>query len=767
MIIATRKICHPENEKHRNKSQERGLKVMDKLEESKINSLEPDISGESDLNTPETSEKSCEFDIPKYLGHLILSESGKAMLTAICGYADGMDDICKGKALEWLYMAIDKHLQEIEKQNGKMLTYADKHIRGLSGDLVSRYYDKSLTLQDWVLYRCDNNAHILGLMMPSKVPNAKDYIYGNVAKILDVDISAVRKYTADEVTELQDTSGETATKKDISSRMWRFVTRTHDDDGKQFITQEIIDKALAHKQIKQWAYILHDKDTLRLPDDEKQVVMGDDGEPVSKPPHYHFIIRGQNAIKVSALSKWFGLPTNMFQTMQGRGTWEENLEYLTHEHKNQCEILQKHVYEDVEVKTSANLDFRTVMVELANMRLSGVFEDDSRDFYRLKVYNGEMTLRDCEARNPTNYVNDLEKLAKLRGAYLSDKAKQPATRINYYVQGSGGNGKDAFARALAYSLFPNLDDDRDIIFEVGGSGVEFQEYDGQPVVIWSDFRAIDMLQVMGRREFFRVFDPHPPRNKVNKKYGSSSLVNAVNIVTGVDDYNTFLLGLVGEFTDKKTGVTRRSEESEKRQSYRRFPLIINIRETDYDIYLNTGLFDGNFEQYKAYRHYQTSFRQVATKLDMQSNLGRGALQQIMKPVLYQHDVALSNQSAEYYVQETMTADDMADLQKMIQLANTQGVYCLDITYHNSHGEIISTNVASLSDAQYRFHDGSAFAVGEIPFAFDDGRTICVPNDAIRVGLGLSQDWQQGVTGLVGLSYGVNKSTGSVRWLYGQ
>ena len=136
-------------------------------------------------------------------------------------------------------------------------------------------------------------------------------------------------------------------------------------------------------------------------------------------------------------------------------------------------------------------------------------------------------------------------------------------------------------KAIARSLYPNFHDDDDIFFEVGAKGVPFDGYDGQPVIIWNDRRAYDLLQELGGRgNVFTVFDTHPSRTKQNVKYSSVNLCNAVNIVNSVQEYKEFLDGLAGEY-EEKSGRVQKAED--KGQSYRRFPFIVPLHEEDFDL----------------------------------------------------------------------------------------------------------------------------------------------------------------------------------------
>ena len=95
------------------------------------------------------------------------------------------------------------------------------------------------------------------------------------------------------------------------------------------------------------------------------------------------------------------------------------------------------------------------------------------------------------------YLNEQENLFKrARKNYLARKPI-PAVRSNYYITGNGGAGKSVAAKAMARSLFPNLPDEK-IFFTIGDGKVAFDRYDGQPVIIWDDWRAEDLLSMFDR-----------------------------------------------------------------------------------------------------------------------------------------------------------------------------------------------------------------------------------------------------------------------------
>jgi hypothetical protein len=336
------------------------------------------------------------------------------------------------------------------------------------------------------------------------------------------------------------------------------------------------------------------------------------------------------------MANLFGIPSNFIDVPKGRepNKFLDCVEYLTHEHPKQQE-LGKYLYPDEEVK--ANFDFRAEL----NLRKTSVRKYGTnlkiRDQLRMDVLNGEKTLRQVMEEYPLEYAADLKKLKDLRRVYINEKKPIPSLRINFYIYGDGGIGKDLMSRGLARSLFPEIERDEELFLTIGAGNSTFEGYDGQPVIIWADKRAYSMLQLLGNREnFLNVFDSHPQRQRQNIKYDSINLSNCINIVNGVDDYRKFLDEISGEYTTKDGA---KHEAEDKYQAYRRFPIIIPVHEEDYDIYINKGFVENTRE----YFDYIKSFG-FCGKMQRLCNIFGGELsvetkkytQQMMQPVVEQY-----------------------------------------------------------------------------------------------------------------------------------
>lgn len=405
----------------------------------------------------------------------------------------------------------------------------------------------------------------------------------------------------------------------------------HPETGEELLNEDKIIETIKRKGVKQYAYILHDKDVYSEADEEADP-NHKQGE--VKPPHWHIVLQCGYAMEIGVIAKWLGIAENFVDIPKGNGAGKflDCVEYLTHESARQQE-LGKHRYEDSEVKT--NFEFRARLDKRnENKAIYGKDLDEKEQLRFDVLYNGK-TLRQCIAQDRLLYMDDFEKLQKLRLQYIAHQ-KPPKTRINYYICGKGGVGKGLISRALARSMYPQYEDDEDIFFEVGAKGAPFEGYDGQPVVIWNDRRAIDLLtELNGRGNVFNVFDTHPTKQRQNVKFSSICLCNAVNIVNSVQDYIEFLEGLAGGYTDKN-GEEHNAED--KGQSYRRFPFIIPLHKEDFDLLLNKGFVEetDNYEEYIEHKRLIGNMQRIHSVCGSNEALVREIEARTVQPIIEEH-----------------------------------------------------------------------------------------------------------------------------------
>lgn len=427
----------------------------------------------------------------------------------------------------------------------------------------------------------------------------------------------------------------------------------HPETGVPLLSRETIEETMKRKGIKQYAYVLHDKDAYSEADEEADP---NHRQEEVKPPHWHIVIQCGYTMEIGVIAKWLGIAENFVDIPKGAGAGKflDCVEYLTHERAEQ-QALGKHRYDDSEI--IANFDFRAKL-DKRNLNKAIYGKDlDEKDQMRYDVLYGGKTLRQCMKQDPLLYMEDFEKLQKLRLQYISMQ-RPPKTRLNYYICGKGGVGKGLMSRAIARTFYPQYEDDEDIFFEVGAKGAAFEGYDGQPVIIWNDRRAFDLLQELnGRGNVFNVFDTHPTKQKQNIKFSSINLCNTVNIVNSVQDYIEFLEGLAGGYTDKNG---EEHEAEDRGQSYRRFPFIIPLHTEDFDLLLNRGFVEetGNYEEYIAHKNLVGNMQRIHSICGANEQLARELEARTVKTITDKH-----NEVKEKFDHDTQDEDAIREMFK--------------------------------------------------------------------------------------------------------
>lgn len=426
----------------------------------------------------------------------------------------------------------------------------------------------------------------------------------------------------------------------------------HPTTGEKLIDETTIVSAVAHKTIEKYAYILHNKDVKHEETDGH--VSFQVGDKIGD--HYHIVLKCKNPVEISTIAKWFGVPENFVNVVHDANAYINCVEYLTHEHVEQ-QARKKHRYDDNEVKS--NHDWRKEL-DLYQIRRAkkGASKLNTKEYYRNEVLYKGMTLRQVIAEDADAYRSDFQTLEKMRLLYIQKFAQLPKTRMNYYVNGRGGVGKGLISRAIARNMYPDLKCDDDIFFEVGAENACFEGYDGQPVIIWNDCRAVDLLAMLkGRGNVFNVFDTHPTSQRQNVKYSSIRLTNTVNIVNSVDSFSEFLDGLAGEYTDKH-GVLHHAED--KGQSYRRFPIIIPLHEEDFDILINKGVLEGSKEylQFVQHCHIRGNLERINRRLACYREQKLAVESKVISPIIAAHNDICDSLSGDNNIEslESILAD---------------------------------------------------------------------------------------------------------------
>lgn len=219
---------------------------------------------------------------------------------------------------------------------------------------------------------------------------------------------------------------------------------------------DIQETCMKYKTIKQWAYLLHDKDDTR--------------------PHYHIYLNfSPSSCDSKLIAEWFKIPENFIERVKGRKT--DMLLYLTHGNDS-----QKNKYQYSQSEVHANFDFQT---EIESSKIIGDFKNYS--YAQMLLYIDELPLSE-KAKEFTR----LEKLWKHHLQILSMDTERNLEVV--FITGKGGTGKTYYAKKFLNSL--NYD------FCISSSSNDpFQDYLGQKAIILDDLRYTsfdleDLLKIL-------------------------------------------------------------------------------------------------------------------------------------------------------------------------------------------------------------------------------------------------------------------------------
>lgn len=447
----------------------------------------------------------------------------------------------------------------------------------------------------------------------------------------------------------------------IKGRIFRVVSNlVHPDTGASLISLDRVKAVVSRSSVYRYAWVVHDKDRYTKVETETnpRAIPGK-----LKPRHVEIVIEYRNQTSVGTVARSFTLPPNQIEVKKGRGAFLDCCEYLTHEREDQ-HALGKYRYPDAEIQ--ANFSFREMVDAHAASRTKqsgdGAVKMTAVDRLAMAIQNDGLTLSDAEQLDPLSFNRGELRLKRARSTYLA-KQPQPPMRINIYLYGEGGTGKDALARALARQLIPGdwIPGVKEPFFVLGGDNVAWEGYDGELIVIIEEARAGSLIKAFGRKELFAFLNPFPARQKLNIKNASVLPVNVITIMTGPDDFETFLDGLAGEYTDK-SGTQFTAEN--KNQSYRRIPMILPVRDDEFDIMVNKGFVDNTneYREYYTYNGVRQNMRQVLTRVKgIQDPTLRSMTQLAIEakqvaPIIEQHQRIVSSASSEREDPDALVAE---------------------------------------------------------------------------------------------------------------
>lgn len=299
---------------------------------------------------------------------------------------------------------------------------------------------------------------------------------------------------------------------------------------------DIQETCMTYQTIKQWAYILHDKDDTR--------------------PHYHIYLNfGKSSLDTAQVAKWFELEyvdkngkkhsgEQFVQRVKGRKA--SILKYLTHENDS---VNYKHQYSRSEVH--ANFDFGAE-IDLFN---------SIGDFERFSYAQQLEVINDLPISEKGAAYSKLRKLWELHCQCEVLKADRSIEVV--FISGKGGTGKTFYAKKMLNSL------GYDFCIS-SASNDPFQDYAGQRAMILDDLRDVsfdlaDLLKVLDNNTNSSV------KSRFNNKVFNGKMIVITSSVPLVYWYPQY-----------------RNSRDSLEQLYRRIGSYVELTETTVTVY-NDGV----------------------------------------------------------------------------------------------------------------------------------------------------------------------------------
>lgn len=247
------------------------------------------------------------------------------------------------------------------------------------------------------------------------------------------------------------------------------------------LSVDIQETCMKYKTIKQWAYILHDKDDTR--------------------PHYHIYLNfDKSSCDTKLVANWFGVPENFIEKVKGRKT--DMLLYLTHGNETQK---NKHQYSASEVV--ANFDFET---EIAEAKIIG----DFKNFTYAQMLQYANTLPIIEKTKALNQLKKLWELECLCSSMNTDRDLKVM-----FITGKAGTGKTYYAKKLLNSL--------ELDYCISSSSNDpLQDYLGQKAIILDDLRD----ETFKFEDFLKITDNNT-QSSISSRFHNKIFLGEMVVIT--------------------------------------------------------------------------------------------------------------------------------------------------------------------------------------------------------------------------------------------
>lgn len=338
----------------------------------------------------------------------------------------------------------------------------------------------------------------------------------------------------------------------------------------------LLEQGLAHKTIKGWAWILHDRDETT--------------------DNLHCVFWCERDPGLETLSRWFSLPSTQFDRIKrGKAGIAACVKYLLHDDEDSQAAGKAH-YAPSDLHAAPGWDWQEFLREMAlKEALSGNSRQKSRGLAQ-QVASGEMSVRKALGRG----ARSESQLRRLRAMYLAQQ-DPISTRIAYYVYGEDYYAVQALSKGLAEALAGG----RSNVFEFIST---FDLYDGESVVHVSIDDPLDLREPFGDdRERARAFVALSPiRTLIETRYGPSQLLHEHVVIAGCYSPDYFQYRLATLIAGWEIHGQRDGSFVE---AY--LPIILAVNADELAVQVNQGVLgEGTFTQYRSLGTFRMNLRNV-------------------------------------------------------------------------------------------------------------------------------------------------------------
>lgn len=288
-----------------------------------------------------------------------------------------------------------------------------------------------------------------------------------------------------------------------------------------YLTEEQIERGLDHNAIKDYAYILHDKD--------------EDKDGQLKAPHWHICIRFKDSVPTASICSWFNISENYINKIKGR--FADALAYLTH--KNAPD---KYQYLDEQVKS--NFEFMREVETVSSRAIDRARREELIDLITSGIIREYNYTEYVTPQENDKFRQSIDKAFSYRKDMLEGSERDMKC---IYIYGDSGSGKTTYAKELAekygYSYYVS-----------SGSNDLLDSYKGQDCLILDDIRpnCIDVSDLL------KLLDNHTS-STVRSRYRNKMLECKLVIVTTSVSMEVFFNGLLGDYNESIKQLRRRCE----------------------------------------------------------------------------------------------------------------------------------------------------------------------------------------------------------------